>query len=122
MVAHTFTCPQGLFFNSLTDGCDFGRNVDCEGKDQTEEKIKPSTTTQSPFSDDDDENDEKDPRTLEEVLAAIKDAGKIQCLRECFAQQACITYRRFRPTNVANSSANSTKSKIIKRHCRRGRL
>ncbi|CAB4054658.1 E3.2.1.14 [Lepeophtheirus salmonis] len=32
MVAHTFTCPQGLFFNSLTDGCDFKRNVECGDK------------------------------------------------------------------------------------------
>jgi len=23
LVAHTFTCPRGLFFNSITDGCDF---------------------------------------------------------------------------------------------------
>ncbi len=23
MVAHTFTCPTGLYFSTVTDGCDF---------------------------------------------------------------------------------------------------
>ncbi len=32
MVAHTFTCPTGLYFSTLTDGCDFRRNVDCGDK------------------------------------------------------------------------------------------
>jgi hypothetical protein len=36
MVAHTFSCPQGLFFNEITDGCDFLRNVECGDKDTQE--------------------------------------------------------------------------------------
>ena len=75
MIAHTFTCPQGLYFNSITDGCDFRRNVDCEGKDDSEEKkskkSKPSTTESSlSFEDDDSEE-----QTVEEILEKIKNAG-----------------------------------------------
>ena len=75
MVAHTFTCPQGLYFNSLTDGCDFRRNVDCEGKDDTEEDVEDSETsattskTTASYANGGGE-------TLEEVPAQIKSAGK----------------------------------------------
>ena len=78
MIAHTFTCPQGLYFNSITDGCDFRRNVDCEGKDDTEEKKSKkskSTTTESSLSFDDEDGEEK---TVEEILEEIKNAGIIQ--------------------------------------------
>ena len=77
MVAHTFTCPQGLYFNSLTDGCDFRRNVDCEGKDDTEEDAETTegttarTTSAAASTKSGDE-----PETLEDVLAQIKAAGK----------------------------------------------
>ena len=76
MVAHTFTCPTGLFFNTLTDGCDFRRNVDCgdkEDKDTTK-----TTTTASPlddFYDEDEDDSEEDPKSLKDILAAIKEAG-----------------------------------------------
>ena len=76
MVAHTFTCPQGLYFNSLTDGCDFRRNVDCEGKDDTEEDAETTegttarTTSAAASTKSGDE-----PETLEDVLAQIKAAG-----------------------------------------------
>ena len=74
MIAHTFTCPQGLYFNSITDGCDFRRNVDCEGKDDSEEKkskkSKPERTTESSYEDDDGEE-----QTVEEILEQIKNAG-----------------------------------------------
>ena len=79
MVAHTFTCPQGLYFNSLTDGCDFRRNVDCEGKDDTEEDAESTegttsrTTSASTKSGD-------EPETLEDVLAQIKAAGNVQMI------------------------------------------
>ena len=78
MVAHTFTCPQGLYFNSLTDGCDFRRNVDCEGKDDTEEDAESTegttsrTTSASASTKSGDE-----PETLEDVLAQIKAAGNV---------------------------------------------
>ena len=76
MVAHTFTCPQGLYFNSLTDGCDFRRNVDCEGKDDTEEDASDSdasvATTEKTTATASDGSGE----TLEDVLAQIKSAGK----------------------------------------------
>merc|ERR1711981_681217 len=62
MIAHTFTCPTGLYFNSITDGCDFRRNVDCEGKDDTEEKKSKKdqdATTESSLSFDDDDDSEE---------------------------------------------------------------
>ena len=73
MVAHTFTCPQGLYFNSLTDGCDFRRNVDCGGKDEKDDPKK-KTTTPAP-RDDDDEKDEES-QDLADILSEIKEAGK----------------------------------------------
>ena len=76
MIAHTFTCPQGLWFNSVTDGCDFRRNVDCEGKDDSEEekskKVK-SSTTESPSSYEDEDGEEQ---TVAEILEKIKNAGR----------------------------------------------
>ena len=76
MVAHTFTCPQGLYFNSLTDGCDFRRNVDCEGKDEKEEEEDdaPASTTSKPKSSKPSKSG-NEPETLEDVLSAIKEAG-----------------------------------------------
>ncbi len=73
MVAHTFTCPTGLFYSTLTDGCDFRRNVDCEGKDEKEVKA----TTEAPLEDEDDEDEEveEDPKSLKELLNEIKSAG-----------------------------------------------
>ena len=79
MIAHTFTCPTGLYFNSITDGCDFRRNVDCEGKDDTEEKKskkdQDATTESSLTFDDDDDSEEQ---TVEQILEKIKNAGKFQ--------------------------------------------
>ena len=78
MVAHTFTCPQGLYFNSLTDGCDFRRNVDCDGKDEKEEDAEPSSTTTKTTEAAASSSPAKasgEPETLEEVLEAIKNAG-----------------------------------------------
>lgn len=36
VVAHPFSCPSGLVFNTQTDSCDYTRNVVCN--------IKPATT------------------------------------------------------------------------------
>jgi hypothetical protein len=77
MVAHTFTCPQGLYFNSLTDGCDFRRNVDCEGKEDTEEDAEPSSTTSRTTAAASNKSKPGEPETLEDVLEAIKQAGKL---------------------------------------------
>ena len=74
MVAHTFTCPQGLYFNSLTDGCDFRRNVDCEGKDDTEEDPEESTTTRTTQAEKS-STKSGEGESLEDVLSAIKEAG-----------------------------------------------
>ena len=78
MVAHTFTCPQGLYFNSLTDGCDFRRNVDCEGKDDTEEDAESTegTTTRTTSAAASTKSGDE-PETLEDVLAQIKAAGDL---------------------------------------------
>ena len=84
MVAHTFTCPQGLYFNSLTDGCDFRRNVDCGGKDEAEDpkKKEKKTTTVAPEADDDFDGEEKE--SVDDILKAIKEAGRISKLLEAF--------------------------------------
>ena len=74
MVAHTFTCPTGLYFNTLTDGCDFLRNIDCGDraiKGDGSSDVK--STTETPFEEEEDE--EEDPRSLKEILNAIKTAG-----------------------------------------------
>lgn len=39
IVAHMFTCPGGLFFNTAADSCDYARNVIC---------AKPKKTTPGP--------------------------------------------------------------------------
>lgn len=94
MVAHTFTCPGGLYFNVLTDGCDFKRNVDCGGKD-TEDAPPSSTTTATPQSAEDDS--EEDPQSLKDILSSIKAAGRcIDYLRGhfCHLFYSQLTYFR----------------------------
>ncbi len=61
----------------------FRRNVDCESKsdDETEESSPAPFSSTTETSSEEEENDKKsgdkkDPKTLEEVLAAIKEAGK----------------------------------------------
>ena len=76
MVAHTFTCPQGLYFNSLTDGCDFRRNVDCEGKDDTEEDSEDTASSAATTAKTTASSADGGSETLEDVLAQIKSAGK----------------------------------------------
>lgn len=51
IVPHHFTCPGGLIFNSLTDSCDYSRNVVCKPKaaakaDTTKAPV--TTTTRKP--------------------------------------------------------------------------
>lgn len=54
----------------------FRRNVDCG--DKADAEIGKSTTTASPFTiDQEEEDDEEDPKSLKEVLAAIKEAGQL---------------------------------------------
>ena len=81
MVAHTFSCPQGLFFNQITDGCDFLRNVECGDKDTEEpEPVKKdpvkSAEPSSPIVDsEEDEDDVEDPKSLKDILEIVKAAG-----------------------------------------------
>lgn len=35
IVAHQFTCPSGLYFNTAADSCDFTRNVLCKKSSTT---------------------------------------------------------------------------------------
>lgn len=98
MVAHTFTCPQGLYFNSLTDGCDFRRNVDCGKRDDQEGKEDnkanksggsaagqgSSSSSANGNDEDSDEDDDKkgneaadQKESVENILEAIKNAGII---------------------------------------------
>jgi len=63
MVAHTFSCPQGLYFNTLTDGCDFLRNVNCGDKDIKE--IEDTEVEDNSISD-------LDPTSLKNILDIVK--------------------------------------------------
>lgn len=47
IVAHHFTCPGGLIFNSLTDSCDYSRNVVCKTT-KPKNKSAATTTTKAP--------------------------------------------------------------------------
>ena len=78
MLAHTFSCPQGLFFNQITDGCDFLRNVDCGDKDteEPEAKKEASKETEEVLSEaDNEEEDVEDPKSLKDILEIVKAAG-----------------------------------------------
>ena len=66
----------------------FRRNVDCESKsdDEIEESSPaPSSSTTESSSEEEEENgkSKKDPQTLEEVLAAIKEAGQSELFELC---------------------------------------
>jgi hypothetical protein len=86
MVAHTFSCPQGLYFNQITDGCDFLRNVDCGDKDITEPEPKKSKTAAKDNSisdnNEDDEDDVEDPKSLKDILEIVKAAGGVEGLEK----------------------------------------
>ena len=80
MVAHTFSCPQGLYFNQITDGCDFLRNVDCGDKDisEPEPKEKKNEVKENSIIDseeDDEDDDIEDPNSLKAILERVKAAG-----------------------------------------------
>merc|ERR1712032_976226 len=77
MVAHTFSCPQGLFFNQITDGCDFLRNVNCGDKD-TEETENDEVLSEA----DNEEEDVEDPKSLKDILQIVKAAGGIEGLEQ----------------------------------------
>merc|ERR1719189_1058869 len=88
MVAHTFSCPQGLFFNEITDGCDFLRNVNCGDKD-TEEKEETKETSENIETEeevlseaDNEEEDVEDPKSLKDILEIVKAAGGIEGLEK----------------------------------------
>ena len=79
-MAHTFSCPQGLFFNQITDGCDFLRNVNCGDKDTEETQEKKETTEEIENEEvlseaDNDEEDVEDPKSLKDILEIVKAAG-----------------------------------------------
>merc|ERR1719348_102087 len=66
MVAHTFSCPQGLYFNINTDGCDFLRNVNCGDKDTTDtedEEVEDNSIS------------DLDPTSLKSILDIVKNEG-----------------------------------------------
>ena len=84
MVAHTFSCPQGLYFNQVTDGCDFLRNVDCGDKDisepepkKTKSEIKENSINSEEDDEDDEDDDVEDPNSLKAILERVKAAGPI---------------------------------------------
>merc|ERR1712106_1128170 len=85
MVAHTFSCPQGLYFNQITDGCDFLRNVDCGDKDISEpepKKSKSAIQSNSISDEEDDEDDVEDPKSLKDILEIVKAAGGVEGLEK----------------------------------------
>lgn len=80
MLAHTFSCPQGLFFNQITDGCDFLRNVDCGDKDTEEPEPKKEASKETAEEEvlseaDNEEEDVEDPKSLKDILEIVKAAG-----------------------------------------------
>ena len=81
MVAHTFSCPQGLFFNQITDGCDFLRNVECGDKDTEEpeptkkDKVKLEESSSPSVESEEEEDDVEDPKSLKDILEIVKAAG-----------------------------------------------
>ena len=87
MVAHTFSCPQGLFFNQITDGCDFLRNVNCgdkdtEEKEETKETSERIETEEEVLSEaDNEEEDVEDPKSLKDILEIVKAAGNTYFLK-----------------------------------------
>ena len=91
MVAHTFSCPQGLYFNEITDGCDFLRNGDCGSKDiqELETKKEDIPVNESTKAEDEDE-DIEDPKSLKDILEIVKAAGK--CLVRGLTQSICCNY------------------------------
>merc|ERR1719367_1122872 len=87
MVAHTFSCPQGLFFNQITDGCDFLRNVNCGDKDTEETEAKKESSEEEETEEvnseaDNEEEDVEDPKSLKDILQIVKDAGGIEGLEK----------------------------------------
>ena len=94
MLAHTFSCPQGLFFNQITDGCDFLRNVDCGDKD-TEETAPAMTESDETAEEevlseaDNEDEDVEDPKSLKDILEIVKAAGEtVDVMKKCpFLQQ-----------------------------------
>ncbi|RWS26301.1 chitinase-like protein 1 [Leptotrombidium deliense] len=58
VVAHAFTCPSGLYFNTKTEACDYPQNVNCKQKGKVEVTTKKpksrsrqqtsTTTTEAP--------------------------------------------------------------------------
>ena len=81
MVAHTFSCPQGLFFNQITDGCDFLRNVECGDKDIEEpeptkkDPVQSEESSSSTVDSEEEEDDVEDPKSLKDILEIVKAAG-----------------------------------------------
>jgi len=90
MVAHTFSCPQGLFFNEFTDGCDFLRNVNCGDKDTTEVEKPQGTEPETSESSDSDEEvaEEEDPKSLKDILELVKAAGGVEGLEKQIEEEA----------------------------------
>jgi len=87
MVAHTFSCPQGLFFNQITDGCDFLRNVNCGDKDTEETEAKKESSEEEETEEvnseaDNEEEDVEDPKSLKDILEIVKAAGGIEGLEK----------------------------------------
>ena len=80
-MAHTFSCPQGLFFNQITDGCDFLRNVECGDKDTEEpepvkkDPVKSAESSSTIVDSEEDEDDVEDPKSLKDILEIVKAAG-----------------------------------------------
>eukprot|EP00094_Tigriopus_californicus_P004624 TCALIF_04451-PA protein Name:"Similar to CHIA Acidic mammalian chitinase (Bos taurus)" AED:0.30 eAED:0.30 QI:0/0.73/0.65/0.9/0.89/0.85/20/288/2866 len=109
MVAHTFTCPGGLYFNVLTDGCDFKRNVDCAEKDAGQDSPSASTTTATPQSAEDDS--EEDPQSLKDILSSIKAAGGLEAFenqlrKEEEHKEELIEQEQTRKTDISSQTRN----------------
>jgi chitinase len=91
-VAHTFSCPKGLYFNQISDGCDFLRNVDCGDRDiketeKTEAEKEAIASGAESVESDEDDDEEEDPKSLKNILELVKAAGGVEGVEKLIEEE-----------------------------------
>jgi len=106
MVAHTFSCPQGLYFNTLTDGCDFLRNVNCGDKDIKE--IEDTEVENNSISD-------LDPTSLKNILDIVKSEDDDKKVKKSERNEKEIEKEAEERKNRISSKTKSRLSQLLNR-------